>query len=470
MENPTSRLDELFVSDETRREIESWLADVLIEGRQKITAATPTIDRTAMTNALDAIDLEGGVGLKAAVETVVQLMAAGLVQTTHPGYLGLFNPAPTFPAEVADRIAAAFNPQICVWSHAPAAVEIDTAVIRAMCSRLGFGDDGGGHFTSGGSEANATATVCALTAAAADFDNIGARAFPKGARIYASAESHLAWLKIAHQTGMGRRAVRLIATDGEGRMSPAALSQAIDEDVRNGVLPVMVAATAGTTNAGMIDPLRAIAAIAHEAGAWFHVDAAWGGAMIASARERSQLDGIQAADSVTIDAHKWFATTMGAGMYLTRRPELLTRAFRVQASYMPSNDPAVDLYVTSMQWSRRFVGLRLYLALATGGWNAFATHVERSIDLIERARTQLTELGWRVVNPSRMAIACVVPPVGRRSVEAIVSDVVSSGDYWVSVARFEQRPVLRFCVTHGQTSASDLDRFVARLEQLSLPV
>ena len=465
---PAAANGELFVGHETRVDVEAWLAQTLAEGRRKITSATPSLARSDIITTLDAIGLEHGIGLRPAVEAVVGLMTNGLVHTTHPGYLGLFNPAPTLPAEVADRIAAAFNPQICVWTHAPAAVEIEAVVIRAMCARLGFPGDSFGHFTSGGSEANATAVICALTAASPDFDELGARAFPNGARIYASAESHLAWLKIAHQTGIGRSAVRLVLTDGEGRMSATALEEAIHEDVRQGVTPVMIAATAGTTNAGMIDPLTPVAAVARDTGAWFHVDAAWAGAVIASERERHQLDGIQEADSVTIDAHKWFAATMGAGTYLSRRPELLARAFRVQASYMPSNDPSADLYVTSMQWSRRFVGLRLYLALAAAGWRGFADHVERSVDLIEVAKDQLAGLGWRILNPSRLAIACVRPPEGRRPVEAIVEDVVASGEFWVSVARFEGVPVLRFCVTNGQTTETDLKRCIDRLEALSV--
>ena len=135
---------------------------------------------------------------------------------------------------------------------------------------------------------------------------------------YVSRESHLAWLKIAHQAGIGRSAVRLVATDGSGRMDPQALASVLSDDREHGCVPVMIAATAGTTNAGMIDPLAACAELARSAGLWFHVDAAWGGALIASDRLRKILSGIEDADSVTIDAHKWFATTMGCGMFITR--------------------------------------------------------------------------------------------------------------------------------------------------------
>ena len=260
-----------------------------------------------------------------------------VVHVTHPRYFGLFNPAPTFPAQCAERVAGAFNPQLATATTSPVAVEIEAHVIRAIARRAGFPPEAAGHFTSGGSEANYTALICALTRANPDFAAKGARAFEGPPVFYVSRESHLAWIKIAHQAGIGRSAVRLVATDGYGRMDQNALRDAIVGDRASGCVPIMIAATAGTTNAGMIDPLWACAELARANGLWFHVDAAWGGAVIASDRLRPVLAGIERADSVTIDAHKWFATTMGCGMFITRHPHVLSSAFQVSTSFMPSN-------------------------------------------------------------------------------------------------------------------------------------
>ena len=295
----------------------------------------------------------------------------------------------------------------------------------------------------------------------------GTTAFGGAPKIYASAESHLAWLKIAHMTGMGRHGVRLVATDGQGRMDPIALRRAVEEDKASGHVPSVIAATAGTTNAGMIDPLAACASVAQEHGLWFHVDAAWGGALAASDRERHQLAGIDLADSVTVDAHKWFATTMGTGMFFTQRHEVLSQAFRARNDYMPSNDAAIDPYITTMQWSRRFSGLRLYLSLAANGWGAYAEHVERGIELIDGFNALIRARGWQVVNPSRMAIACVAPPSGRAPIPAIVERIVTGGSHWISVTKFEGRPVIRLCVTHGETTSTHLEDLVERLEVAS---
>ncbi len=170
-----------------------------------------------------------------------------------------------------------------------------------MASRAGLPAGASGHFTTGGAEANYTALICALTRAEPAFAADGARAFAGPPVLYASRDCHLAWIKIAHQSGIGRSAVRLVGTDGAGRMDTAALAAAIAADVRAGCVPVLVVATAGTTNAGMIDPLPACAALARDAGAWFHADAAWGGGLLASERLSGCLDGIGQAE---LDHHR----------------------------------------------------------------------------------------------------------------------------------------------------------------------
>jgi glutamate/tyrosine decarboxylase-like PLP-dependent enzyme len=226
----------------------------------------------------------------------------------------------------------------------------------------------------------------------------------------------------------------------------------------------MVVATAGTTAAGMIDPLAPCAEIARRAGAWYHVDAAWGGALIASDRHRAVLAGIELADSVTIDAHKWFATTMGCGMFLTRRPAVLSDAFQVATGYMPSNVAGVDPYVTTIQWSRRFLGLRLFLSLAAAGWAGYAAHTERAIALIATLRDAVRARGWTVANESGLAVLCIEPPAGSADPATIVRRVLAGGTAWVSMAVFEGRKTIRACVTHGATSREDVERLVAALE------
>ena len=448
--------DRLRVDDELTRQLADAHART-VEG-----SVVPTFDRSRFQEQLNAMDFERPRPFDEVLSWTIEQMRDGLVHVTHPRYFGLFNPTPAFPAQCADRIAAVFNPQLATATSSPAAVEIEAHTVRAVATRAGLPSHARGHFTTGGAEANYSSVILALTRANPGFAEVGARAFSGAPVFYVSRDSHLAWLKIAHQAGIGRSAVRLVATDGAGRMNVAALDQAITLDRANGRVPFMIAATAGTTNAGMIDPLRECAEIARQHGLWYHVDAAWGGGLIALDTPCEQLAGLEQADSVTIDAHKWFAATMGCGIFITRWPALLSTAFHVSASYMPSGTASVDPYLTSVQWSRRFLGLKLFLALATVGWDGYSRHVRRTLELGALFRERISASGWTVVNHSPVGVLCMIP-ARQVPVRSIVSHVLASGHAWGSVAVFEGREVVRACVTSGLTTEEDVSVGAAAL-------
>ncbi|HLN48795.1 MAG TPA: pyridoxal-dependent decarboxylase [Steroidobacteraceae bacterium] len=457
----------LFPPWPERQRIDDYLTRELARAQERVAAgpAMPTLDMDAFRRELAGFDFAVPRPLPALLDWSVAMLEHGVVHLTHPRYFGLFNPSPSFPAQCADRIVGSFNPQVASSATSPAAVALEAHVIRMVAQRAGFPAQSAGHFTSGGSEANYTALLCALTRAHPQFAADGARAFPGPPVFYTSKECHRSWVKIAHQAGIGRSAARLVATDGSGRMSTTALASQIAADLASGCVPVMIVATAGTTNAGMIDPLSDCAELAERQGLWYHIDAAWGGAMIASVNLRSVLAGLERADSATIDAHKWFATTMGCGMFLVRNPGAPSAAFQVAASYMPSHELSVDPYMNSAQWSRRFLGLRLFLSLASGGWAGHAAHIERAVAQTARIRQGLEARGWSILNDSPLAVLTVVPPPAQGDPRAVVERVLKSGRAWVSLARFEERDVIRICVTHGETTEQDLSILVESLTQ-----
>ena len=454
----------LFPSAVERGRVDAWLTEQLQHARARVQAGpvTPTIDIARFRAELEAMDFDSPRPLEEILRWSIERLEHGIVQMSNPRYFGLFNPGANFPAQCADRIAGAFNPQLASSASSPVPVALESHLIRAVARRAAMGENATGHFATGGSEANYTSLLCALTAAHAGFAQDGARAFPGAPRFYTSRECHIAWLKIAHQAGVGRSALRLIDTDGGGRMDPAALARAIAEDRGAGKVPVMIVATAGTTGGGMIDPLHACADIAARETLWYHVDAAWGGSALASDRLRGLLSGIERADSITIDAHKWLATTMGCALFITTHGALLSEAFHASTSFMPSSLAGVDPYLNSVQWSRRFMGLRLFLALAAAGWSGLGAHVERAVAVIGCVREKLLALGWSVANDSELAVLDVVPP-GSRDVRALVRQVVSSGRAWVAPTTFEGREVVRICATNGETSESDVEELVAAL-------
>jgi aromatic-L-amino-acid decarboxylase len=424
----------------------------------------PRCDRADVQAAVASFDFNTPLDLTGASRRVIQLLSVGMVHTTHPAYFGLFNPTPTFPGIVADLITAHFNPQLAVWSHAPIPVEIELRVIAELAKQFGWPEGlAAGHFTSGGAEANHSALLLALTRDTPGFAGEGSHAFTRRPCIYASEDSHLAWLKIAHAVGIGRESLRLIPTDGQGRMNADLLRSAIELDAAEGRQPVFIAATAGTTNAGMIDPLNQCADIARFFGLWLHVDAAWGGAIAILPEDRSALAGIELADSITVDAHKWFSVPMGAGILLCRHASCLADTFHVSASYMPSGVDSVDPYTHSMQWSRRFIGLKLFLSLACMGWEGYRRLLRQALKNTELLQQGLCESGWRVVNDSPLAVLCFVHADETLDLTQISTQVADVGRAWISVARFQGRSVLRACATSHLTGPEHVDRLVSAL-------
>ena len=455
----------LFPPGAERQQLDDYLTRALKLAQERVRAgpATPDLDVETFSRELSSFDFDAPRPLKELLEWSIGALEHGVTHQNHPRYFGLFNPTPSFPAQCADRIVNSFNPQLASATTSPAAVALEAYVIRSVAQRAGLPTGAGGHFTSGGSEANYTGMLCALTRAHPAFASDGARAFPGKPVFYTSKECHGSWVKIAHQVGIGRSSAHQVSTDGRGRMSPAALEQAIAQDLAAGRVPFLIVASAGTSNAGMVDPLDACADLAARHRLWYHIDAAWGGAIVASRRLRGAVAGLERADSATIDAHKWFATTMGCGMFIVRDPAALTAAFQVAASYMPSREQSLDPYMNSVQWSRRFLGLRLFLSLASGGWAGHAAHIERAVAQAAWIQGELEHRGWSIVNDSPLAVLSAVPPPAMGDARTVVARVLKSGRAWVSLARFEERDVIRICVTHGETSAEDLAILVEAL-------
>lgn len=233
----------------------------------------------------DALRARGAVGQfdfdvpldpRVALERVVDAMREMQTHTAHPRYFGLFNPAPTTMGIVAETLAAAFNSQLAGWSHSPFAVQAERHLVRSLGSRFGEAFTNG-TFTSGGAEANLTAMICALAHRFPTFGSSGMRSLPRPPVAYASAAAHHSLVKAARVTGLGMEGLRIVPCDASLGMDVRALAAMIDRDRAAGYEPFLVAATAGATTTGVIEPLGAIGALARAEGIWLHVDAAWGG-------------------------------------------------------------------------------------------------------------------------------------------------------------------------------------------------
>jgi glutamate/tyrosine decarboxylase-like PLP-dependent enzyme len=381
------------------------------------------------------------------------------LHATHPRYFGLFVPNTLEAGIWADALAALYNPQVGAWWHSPAANEIEIHTLKFLADVIGF-DAKSAQFTSGGSEANLTALLAAVATAYPDALEGGVGEAAAHGAVYVSSQAHHSIQKAARIAGLGNRVLRIIPCDNHHQMDVAALKTTVEMDIADGRKPIMIVGTLGTTTAGAIDDLDAIGTIARERNTWYHVDAAWGGTAGFSSQLRPLLHGISDADSVCWDAHKWLSVPMGAGMFFCRRAEVLRNIFGVDAAYVPKKlDEGDDLYLMSLQWSRRFIGLKVFLTLATVGHDGVAEKIEHQLSIAHYFRNQLTSGGWIVVNKSPLPILCFTHPSleSAESLADVAQQIVSSGRAWISTAALPEGPVLRACITHDDTSTADID-------------
>jgi glutamate/tyrosine decarboxylase-like PLP-dependent enzyme len=432
----------------------------------KVATATP---REEVRRAVErAFPLDRPMPLPEVVRAVAALLREHAVHVIHPRYFGLYNPSVRDAAALADALVALYNPQLAVWSHAAAAAELEAHALRRLGSALGREGDAA-TFTSGGAEANLTAALAALARGFPQWEEGGLRALSARPALYASAEAHHSLLKVARLTGLGAGALREVSVDARLRLDPVALERRIAEDRAQGFAPLLIAGTAGTTGAGVIDPLPALADVAARAGCWFHVDAAYGGTAALVPRLAPALSGIERADSVTWDAHKGLSVPMGAGMLFCRHAEALQRAFAATTSYMPSR-AVEEPYASTIQWSRRAIGVKVLCALAEGGLAGAGSLFERQAQLGDRLRERLRGAGWEVVNDTPLPVVCFTHPdlrAGRPSPAEAVAGVVSRARAWISEIVLGGRlHALRACITSFHSDESDLDVLMEELERV----
>jgi aromatic-L-amino-acid/L-tryptophan decarboxylase len=309
-----------------------------------------------------------------------------------------------------------------------------------------------------------SAVVVALTRAFPDYGENGLKSAAASSVIYLTAEAHNSFNKIAHITGIGRNAMRRVATNQQRQMDINDLTRRVAHDRREGLKPLMVVGTAGTTAAGAIDPLPELAAFCRSEDLWFHVDAAWGGAAVISPRLKSYLDGIDRADSITCDAHKWFSVPMGAGMFFCRYADAVREAFRAETAYMPAKvtgETALDPYTTTVQWSRRFIGLKLFLSLAHHGESGYVEMIEHQTQMGDRLRESLQRTGWRIVNQTPFPLVCFTRD--GLDIPRFLANLYQRQIAWMSEVRLDGVPHLRACITSFRTTEAEIEYVVREL-------
>src|SRR5215208_4124278 len=388
----------------------------------------------------------------------------------HPAFFACICGAGTVPGTATELLAAGLNPCLGGYRLGPGAAEIELHLTRWLAARFGLPEGAGGMIMTGGAMANFVGLKCARD------QRLGMEVRERGVAgagpvaVYASAEAHVVIRRGADMLGLGADVVRAVEVDGEQRMRIDALRDALARDVADGVLPLAISATAGTTTTGSIDPLPELAALAREHGAWFHVDAAYGGAVVLSDSLRPLLAGTEHADSIAVDPHKWLYTPQSAGCVLLREFGNLSHSFNAEASYIWIDEAArqgVDFAMHGPQFSRGFAALKVWISLLAHGRAAYARRIEHDVALAAYLAELVEEHpDFTLMAPPRLSICCFryrprdwegteeeLDRVNERLMTAIHSD----GRSYCSNAVIDGRFGLRACIVNFRTEAQELE-------------
>ena len=396
---------------------------------------------------------EAGIDVVEALDEAAEALDQSLAQS-RPRYLAYIGSSGLEIGALADLLAHSYDPNLAL--HAGAATLIEAQALRWTAEFVGF-PAAGGSFTSGGTVSNVTALAAARERAVPGSRKRGT---PPGAVVYCSSDAHYSNVRAVELLGIGSDNVRDVPIDEHRRMRPDALAEMIRADLAAGRTPIAVVATAGTTLTGAIDPLDAIADICAERGIWMHVDGAYG--LPAASVMPERFAGLDRADSVTVDAHKWMFVPKACGIVMVRDESALAAAFGHETSYIPGTRNAVDV---TLEYSRPLRALKLWLAFRVHGAARFRETIQRNIDLAQLLHAMAAERGWEVGPNPDLSITLMRKP-GIDNAE-LVKRLQADGRVYISHATVDGETWLRPCFTNVRTTASDVQVLMDVADEVS---
>jgi aromatic-L-amino-acid decarboxylase len=393
----------------------------------------------------------------------------------HPGYMGLITPSPNPAGVIADFICSALNQNIGAYTIGPAGVAMERRTVRWLTDLVGYGEKAGGNLTSGGMMANFIGLKLARDSVSGD------RSQHEGVRqrwaVYASEERHVSVDKAVDAVGLGRTALRALPTDAEFRVRLDALEAAIAEDHKHGVRPLCIVGIFGTTNTGAMDAIRNLRTIADREGMWLHVDAAYGGGMLLSHAWCMRNQGLESADSITIDPHKWFYAPLDAGAILVKDDRRLTASFGMKPSYLTDEldraDERYQYYVHSFEQSRRFRGLKVWMSFKRYGANQIGEWVDNNVRQAKHLYSLVAKHPeFEAASDPPMSAICIryrgadlSEPQSKELHAEVARRVEQSGKFWFSTTELKGKAWFRINPVNFRTRTEHMDQLFAWLEQ-----
>lgn len=397
------------------------------------------------------------------------LPVAGRVD--HPRFFAFVPSSATWPGVLADYMAAGHNIFQGTWLGASGPSQLEVVVLDWFRDWLGYPETAGGLFTSGGSAASLDAFVAAREAAGA----------PERSTVYMSDQSHTALSRAATIVGVRPERVRKVRSDGFFRLDVAELGRMVEEDRAAGLTPIAVCANAGATNTGAVDPIDAMADFCDEQGIWLHVDAAYGGFAVLTEEGQRLFAGLERADSIAMDAHKWLFQPFEAGCLMVKDVRRLEAAFSVRPEYLQDTEWGVEhpnFGDRGLQLSRSFRALKVWMSIQVFGMAAFRRAVGNGIELAKRAEEYVRASDvLQIANPASLGVVCfrVKPRVTdlddarlEKLNEGVQARIIESGTAMMSSTRLRGLYSLRLCILNHNTSWEDVRRTLEAIERFGL--
>ncbi len=408
---------------------------------------------------------------EAAIADAAKALDESLAQP-RPRYFAFIGSSGLEIGVIADALAACYDVNLAVW--AGAASEVELQAVRWAGEFVGYPAEAG-SFTSGGTVSNLTALTAARERALP-----GARQTGSGGNIlalYCSEEVHYSVVRAAELLGIGSNHVRALPIDERRRLRPDAVARAIDMDMAAGIVPVAVVATAGTTLTGAVDPIDALADVCGRRGVWLHVDGAYGLPAASVPEARELFRGVELADSVTIDAHKWLYLPKACGIVLVRNRSDLQAALGHEGAYLPHDREEHHAADITLEYSRPFRALKLWLALRVHGADAFRRAIARNLEqaqLLYRAVVETPELEPLAEAPDLSVVPFRhIPPnpvhLDNHNTE-IVRRLQEGGEFWVAHAWIDGHIYIRPCIVNFRTTDADVAAFVEHVQRVGREV
>ena len=429
-----------------------------LEDKKPVTSAT----RKEMDNLFLQEAPNEGTPANEVLDFVMDNVIPNSTVVSHPKAYS-FVPGPSnFISTMADSLATGFNIFSGGWMVSPAAAELEIVTMNWLLKMYNFPvEKGGGIFTSGGSMANLTALVTARRLKCGDD-------FSK-AIIYLSDQAHSSNIKAIRVLGFKKEQIRILPTDIEFRISINKLKNAIAKDRLEGLQPFCFIASAGTTNTGTVDPLDEIADICEEENLWFHIDGAYGGAAILSKKGAKALRGIERADSLTVDPHKWFYQPYEIGCLLIKDSSWLSSTFSESPEYLrdiEGNESEINFYDYGIQLTRRFRALKFYMSIKTYGLDTFKKAVTYNIQLADDVEKILRKSkNWEIISPATLAVINFrYNPIGLNLSEKEIDElnqkisqrIMESKEALLVTTLLNKQVVLRMCLINPKTTINDV--------------